>query len=98
MVQCRSVFTSTFMASAPIMTTSFRSTFRRWPAALLAGIALTMSGCVESISYTELPPLKNDRRLLSKDEQATAMAELRRKAEQQSADALRLIEKGPQAK
>ena len=63
-------------------------------AAFLTALVLTLAGCVDSISHTELPELKAEKKVLTKDEQAQAMADLRRKSEQQSADVLRQIETG----
>ncbi|MFM9937978.1 MAG: hypothetical protein ACKVP7_00615 [Hyphomicrobiaceae bacterium] len=59
--------------------------------ALLAATTLALAGCVDSAAL-ELPPLVSERKVLTKDEQAQALADLRRRADQQSADTLRQIE------
>lgn len=60
----------------------------------LTGLAWAVSGCTESASFVELPPLGQPPKVLTKEEAEQAMADIRRKAEQQSADTLRQIETG----
>ncbi len=54
--------------------------------------AASLSGCVESIPFTDLPPLKNERPLLTAEQQEKAMADLQAKKDAEAAEALRLIE------
>jgi len=66
---------------------------RRTIAGALALAATTLlSGCVESIPFTDLPSLKNERPLLTAEQQAKAMADLQAKKEAEAAEALRQIE------
>jgi hypothetical protein len=52
-----------------------------------AAVALGLAGCVESLPTTALPSLiKDDRKLLSKEEQTAAIGDLTRKKEAQQAD------------
>lgn len=63
-------------------------------ALVLLGLAASLAGCVDSSSYLDLPPLAQEPKVLTKDEAERAMVEIRRKADQQSADTLRQIETG----
>lgn len=51
-----------------------------------------LPGCVESIPFTELPSLKNERPLLTAEQQEKAMADLQAKKDAEAAEALRQIE------
>ncbi len=66
---------------------------RRTIIGVLAVLAVTaLSGCVESIPFTDLPSLKNERPLLTAEQQEKAMADLQAKKDAEAAEALRQIE------
>jgi hypothetical protein len=66
---------------------------RRSIVGAMALVAMTcLSGCVESIPFTDLPALKSERPLLTAEQQEKAMADLQAKKDAEAAEALRQIE------
>lgn len=62
--------------------------------AVLVAVAGLAGGCVEGATHADFPAVVSDKKVLTKEEQAQAMADLRRKSEQQPAEVLRQIETG----
>ncbi len=62
--------------------------------AILVVIAALLAGCAQSLPYTALPSLEKDNRpLLTKDQQKAAISELEQKKASEQAKAIREIEK-----
>ncbi len=70
-------------------------------AVLWVTVAGMTGGCAGGASHADFPAIVSDKKVLTNEEQARAMADLRRKSEEQPAEVLRQIETGsikPQAR